>query len=54
VHVYHLQRLEVDAPQPLQVSLDGEVVGRLPGRFELAAEALRVVAPANFADVDDP
>lgn len=35
------------------MSLDGEVVGRLPGDFALAPEALRVVAPLAFEDIDD-
>ncbi|HEX6507031.1 MAG TPA: YegS/Rv2252/BmrU family lipid kinase [Chloroflexota bacterium] len=53
VHVYHLSRLDVYAVQTLAVTLDGEVVGHIPGHFILAGEALRVVAPQSFADIDD-
>lgn len=53
VRVYHLRRLRVHTEQPLDVSLDGEVAGRIPGDFVLAGEALRVVTPLGFTDIDD-
>jgi diacylglycerol kinase family enzyme len=40
----------VHTDQPLEVTLDGEVLGSLPADFEVAGEALRVVVPADFDD----
>jgi YegS/Rv2252/BmrU family lipid kinase len=54
VHALHLSHLKVDSDQPLDVALDGEVAGTVPGDFEVAGEALRVVTPLDFQDVDDP
>jgi len=54
VRVYHARRLRVHVDQPLEVSLDGELAGRVPGDFVLAGEALRVVTGPRFVDVDDP
>jgi len=53
VRVYHVQRLHVHVDHPLDVSLDGEIAGRLPSDFVLAPEALRVVTGRGFEDVDD-
>ncbi len=53
VRVYRARALRVHTEVPVDVSLDGEVVGRLPGDFALAPEALRVVAPLAFEDIDD-
>ncbi len=53
VRVYHVQRLHVHVEQPLDVSLDGEVAGRLPSDFVLAPEALRVISGRDFEDIDD-
>ena len=39
--------------RPLDVALDGEVVANLPGDFEVAGEALRVINPQAFEDFDD-
>ena len=41
------------ADEPLEVTLDGEILGTLPGDFEVAGEALRVITPLDFDDVDD-
>jgi diacylglycerol kinase family enzyme len=35
------------------VTLDGEIRGTLPGDFEVAGEALRVITPLDFDDIDD-
>jgi len=51
--VYHVRRLHVHVDHPLDVSLDGEIAGRLPSDFVLAPEALRVVTGRGFEDVDD-
>ncbi|MBA2472718.1 MAG: hypothetical protein H0V41_10935 [Pseudonocardiales bacterium] len=39
--------------QALDIILDGEVDGTLPADFEVAAEALRVLTPTDFDDIDD-
>ena len=54
VRVYHARRLGIHVEQPLDVSLDGEIAGHVPGDFALAGEALRVVTGPRFVDVDDP
>ena len=45
VQALQVQRLEVDSPGPLELSLDGELDGNIPGQFEAVAAALRVVVP---------
>jgi diacylglycerol kinase family enzyme len=42
--------LAVETDEPLDVTLDGEIRGRLPSRFTVAGEALRVITPQNFKD----
>ena len=54
VRVYHARRLAIHVERPLDVSLDGEITGHVPGHFVLAGEALRVVTGPRFVDVDDP
>lgn len=53
VGALHVPELKVDCDPPLEVALDGEVVGRLPADFFVAAAALRVVTPLTFEAVDD-
>jgi undecaprenyl-diphosphatase len=53
VHALHLSNLMVHTTRPLDVTLDGEVTGTVPGDFEVAGEALRVVTPLDFQHVDD-
>jgi len=43
VRLYHARRMRVHSEKPLDITLDGEVVGRIPGDFELLAGAVRVV-----------
>lgn len=50
VRLYHVRRMRVHAERPLEVSFDGEVAGRVPGEFELAADALHVVTSTQFVD----
>jgi undecaprenyl-diphosphatase len=45
VRAMHVDGLDVGGRQPLGLVLDGELAGALPGRFELAARALRVITP---------
>jgi YegS/Rv2252/BmrU family lipid kinase len=53
VHALHLTSLTVRTERTLDVALDGEVAGTVPGDFEVAGEALRVVTPLDFQDRDD-
>jgi len=53
VHVYRVPEVEVAAEERLEVTLDGEIVGHLPATFTLAPEALSVVTPQSFVDIDD-
>jgi diacylglycerol kinase family enzyme len=53
VHALHLSNLMVHTTRPLDVTLDGEVTGTVPGDFEVAGEAPRVVTPLDFQHVDD-
>lgn len=53
-HWFAVGELQVHTEEPLEVALDGEVRGRLPADFKVAGEALRVVTPLEFEDVDDP
>lgn len=46
-------RVAVRAGEPLEVTLDGEIAGALPGSFEVAGNALRVITPLSFVDKDD-
>jgi YegS/Rv2252/BmrU family lipid kinase len=52
IHAIHVGELKAHTDEPLEVALDGEVLGRLPADFVVAGEALRVVTPVDFADDD--
>jgi diacylglycerol kinase family enzyme len=45
VRALQVDRLGVDTPRPLGLSLDGELDGNLPGQFEAVDRALRVIVP---------
>ena len=53
IHSFHVSRMEVHSDRPLEAALDGEVCGRLPATFAVAGEALDIVTPVEFRDVDD-
>jgi YegS/Rv2252/BmrU family lipid kinase len=53
VRSYHVRELTLETEQRLDVTLDGEVRGKLPARFVVVGDALRVVTPREFEDVDD-
>ena len=42
--------LTVQSGEPIDVTLDGEIAGRIPGRFEVVPSGLRVITPASFED----
>jgi len=48
VRLYHARRMRVHSEKPLDITLDGEVVGRIPGDFQLLAGAVRVVTGRTF------
>jgi len=43
-----VSRLRVQTQQPMDVTLDGEIVGQIPGTFEVVPAGLRVITPATF------
>jgi YegS/Rv2252/BmrU family lipid kinase len=53
IHSFHVSRMGVHSERPLEAALDGEVCARLPATFAVAGEALRIVTPMQFRDVDD-
>lgn len=50
VHAFHARRLSVDTDRPLDVTLDGELAGKLPAEFAVAGEALRIITPIDYRD----
>jgi YegS/Rv2252/BmrU family lipid kinase len=42
--------LKVTPTKPMDVTLDGEIAGKIPGTFEVVPAALRVITPASFKD----
>jgi diacylglycerol kinase family enzyme len=53
VHAMHVREMRVHTEVSREVALDGEVLGTLPADFVVAGEALRVVTPLGFDDVED-
>jgi YegS/Rv2252/BmrU family lipid kinase len=53
VHLWQLRRLRVHTDRPIEIALDGEICGALPAEFEVAGNALRVLTPLDFEDLDD-
>jgi diacylglycerol kinase family enzyme len=49
IRTLRVPALRVHSTRVLEVALDGELVGRIPADFEVAAEGLRVVTPLGFA-----
>ena len=47
IRVWHAPRLYVNTDEELEVTLDGEICGALPGDFEVAGNALRIT-PARL------
>lgn len=45
-----VSRLTVLPTDPMDVTLDGEVAGKIPGTFDVVRGGLRVITPANFKD----
>lgn len=54
IHTFSTPALQVHTDRPLDVALDGELAGTLPAEFTVAGEALRVLTPLEFVDIDTP
>jgi undecaprenyl-diphosphatase len=52
IRIWHTTRMHVHADQSLDVTLDGELIGTLPGDFEVVGEALHVITPLAFVDIE--
>jgi diacylglycerol kinase (ATP) len=48
-----VRSIRVQTTRVLDVALDGEILGKVPADFEVAGEALRVITPLDFEDIDD-
>lgn len=48
--IIQVSRLSVQPDGPIDVTLDGEVQGKLPGTFEVVPGGLQVIAPATYGD----
>jgi YegS/Rv2252/BmrU family lipid kinase len=48
VRLHHVASFPVHATTPVEVALDGEVRGHIPGTFDVVPDGLRVVTPASF------
>src|SRR5207237_5748553 len=44
-----VSRLRVQPTNPIDVTLDGEISGRIPGTFDVVRRGLRVITPASFS-----
>ncbi len=53
IRTLQVHRMRVHTTQELDVALDGEILGTVPADFEVAGEALRVITPPDFDDIDD-
>ncbi len=53
IHTLHAAHLAVHTSTPVDVALDGEIIGTLPADFQVAGDALRVITPQEFDDIDD-
>jgi diacylglycerol kinase family enzyme len=42
--------LRVQTREPMDVTLDGEIAGNIPGTFEIVPAGLRVIAPPSVKD----
>jgi diacylglycerol kinase (ATP) len=53
IHGFRMLRvssLTVQTSNPMDVTLDGEIAGKIPGRFDVVAGGLKVITPAGFQD----
>jgi YegS/Rv2252/BmrU family lipid kinase len=52
VHTLQVDHLAVRTNPPLDIALDGEILATLPADFDVADQALRVVTPTNYNDIN--
>ena len=52
IRTLEVSRLTVQTPRPLDVTLDGEIAGQIPGTFEVVPAGLRVIVPAGYKGSD--
>jgi undecaprenyl-diphosphatase len=50
VHTKRVSRLTVQAEEPVDVTLDGELCGPISGTFDVVRGGLQVITPASFKD----
>jgi YegS/Rv2252/BmrU family lipid kinase len=48
--ILRVSRLTVLPPTPMDVTLDGEIAGQIPGRFDIVPGGLKVITPTNFGN----
>jgi YegS/Rv2252/BmrU family lipid kinase len=48
--IMQVSRLRVRPADPMDVTLDGEISGRIPGTFDVVRGGLRVITPATYKD----
>ncbi|HEV2013037.1 MAG TPA: YegS/Rv2252/BmrU family lipid kinase [Candidatus Dormibacteraeota bacterium] len=48
--IIQVSRLSVLPTDPMDVTLDGEIGGRIPGTFDVVRGGLRVITPASYED----
>lgn len=53
IRTLRVAHLSVHTAAPLDVALDGELIGTVPADFQVAGDELRVITPQEFHDVDD-
>jgi len=50
IRTLQVSRLRVQTREAMDVTLDGEIAGKLPGTFEIVPAGLRVITSAKFRD----
>ena len=50
IRTLQVSQLRVRTPEPMDVTLDGEIAGKIPGNFEVVPAGLRVITSPSFKD----
>jgi len=50
IRTLQVSRLRVRTPEPMDVTLDGEIAGKIPGDFEVVPDGLRVITSPSFKE----
>ena len=50
--ILRVSSLKVYPPNPMDVTLDGEIAGRIPGTFDVVPGGVKVITPMGFRDDD--